>query len=194
MFTDESTFYNAIYKRNYRLTEDMDRDQFRMRKTRLFKVNVYGFITRNGFRMFRLEGNLNKDKFYDLINRNSILEYADSMVSGQLHFLQDNTRVHEFPEAVNLSIRDYVENSGKVFVEFPRYSPDLNIIENVWAILKKKLSYSLTSQPVNNEAELWARLVFLQDEFNESDFSKYFRNYPNRLRKCIELEGKLTKY
>ena len=56
--------------------------------------------------------------------------------SRDVLFLQiDNARYHWSIEALKF----YYENNIKI-IDWPLYSPDLNPIENIWAIMKRKIA------------------------------------------------------
>ena len=57
-------------------------------------------------------------------------------ISRDVLFLQiDNARYHSPIEVLEF----YYENNIKI-IDWPPYSPDLNHIENIWAIVKRKIT------------------------------------------------------
>ena len=52
----------------------------------------------------------------------------------QWHFLQDNARYHDAP--IN---REWFHNRGISVLDFPAYSPDLNPIQYLWAVIAREV-------------------------------------------------------
>ena len=77
-------------------------------------------------------------------------------------------------------------------MDWPPSLPDMNIIENVWDHLDKKVR-ARTVQPTNQD-QLWAAL---QEEWGRIDLH-YIRNLytsiPRRLGALSDAKGKYTKY
>lgn len=72
----------------------------------------------------------------------------------------------------------------------PPNSPDLNVIENIWALWKDKVG---KRQP-NNEAEL--REIGLEEWQNitQEEVRKYIRSMPDRIEAVLRSKGKHTEY
>jgi hypothetical protein len=76
-------------------------------------------------------------------------------------------------------------------MDWPGNSPDLNPIENLWSIMKKKLKedHTITSLKKLQDAikNMWVKLP-------NDLMKKLAQSMPNRLRMCIENKGQMTKY
>ena len=68
-----------------------------------------------------------KENFVDYYNT---LNNFDRNIS----YLHDNTSIHKAE-----STQRFFEQKGITLIPIPRYSPDLNLIENVWKYLKEKI-------------------------------------------------------
>ena len=55
--------------------------------------------------------------------------YEDEII-----FMQDNARTHTSRQS-----KEWFENHGILLLDWPPYSPEMNPIENLWAIVKRKL-------------------------------------------------------
>ena len=84
----------------------------------------------------------------------------------------------------------FSEKELEIFENWPPNSPDINIIENVWSLLKKRV---FERRPKNIE-ELWA---FCQEEFERIPL-EYIQNLyssiPDRLNKIVQCNGKNIKF
>ena len=77
-----------------------------------------------------------------------------------------------------------------VLSDWPAQSPDLNIIENLWSILK----YKVKQRKLYKKEEIWNIIC---DEFYAIDDDTIIRLYesiPSRLRNVREAKGFNTKY
>ena len=77
-------------------------------------------------------------------------------------------------------------------MDWPGNSPDLNLIENLWSIMKRKLKsdHTIMSLPMQHSAlkRMWV------SNLEPSLFKKLARSMPKRLRDCIANQGQMTKY
>ena len=81
-------------------------------------------------------------------------------------------------------------NGVQLLKKWPAQSPDLNPIEHLWAILKKKLR----GKRFKKEDDLWAAV---QREWNSIPLEKLIKlvdSMPNRIRAVISAKGGPTKY
>ena len=70
--------------------------------------------------------------------------------------------------------------------EWPGNSPDLNPIENLWAILKSKLE---EKEPANNLETLKFQLKLVWSEIQPILLENLVSGMPNRIQKCIQMGG-----
>ena len=90
----------------------------------------WGAIPFDGRKMLiKCSNNMNNDEYLKVLQK-----YQENLHFDALVYQQDNAPIHKAKK-----IMDYfAENSCKT-LEWPAYSPDLNPIENLWAIIKSRL-------------------------------------------------------
>ena len=74
--------------------------------------------------------------------------------------------------------------------DWPSQSQDINIIENLWHLLKVKLS---KDQP-QNKTELKSSIIKNWYSINRETITKLYKSIPNRLINVIKSKGAPTKY
>ena len=75
-------------------------------------------------------------------------------------------------------------------MDWPYYSPDVNPMENIWAILKRKVS---KRNPQNIE-ELIQAIHTECENFSQDTISNIFYSIYDRINKLIESNGNVLAY
>ena len=87
--------------------------------------------------------------------------------------------------------RKSLKNAGVTLVpDYPSRSPDLNILENVWAMLAR----GLASSTPQSERGLWAAMRAAWNRIPLCDLRNCVRSMPRRLREIESVRGDVTKY
>ena len=133
-----------------------------------------------------------------------VFEKEWGKVTGEVYRQHIVPVIHTFKGAVQLPIlmedgstvhtaratRALHEQLGILRMVWPANSPDLNPIENVWRLLKYRISrrFPRTAADIRQYAEEeWAKLEL-------PDFSKYIQNMRERCQAVIDAEGGPTKW
>jgi len=99
-------------------------------------VMVWGAISANsgcGIHIFRKDERVNAAKYISLLNSKV---KADMAVSGTTIFQQDSAPCH-----TDKSVKKwFADNNVTILLNWPSSSPDLNVIENCWNLMKKKVA------------------------------------------------------
>jgi transposase len=133
--------------------------------------------TNNGRQRTNINGALNlqtKELFYvegERINSQTmialLLLILEKQKKGKIHIVLDNAGYYH-----SQIVKDFLKEHPRIVLKFmPPYSPNLNIIERLWKILKKKVVYNkfyLKSEDFRNEV-----INFLDNQiWKEEEFDK----------------------
>jgi hypothetical protein len=98
-------------------------------------------------------------------------------------FLQDNARIH----TARSTMQKMSELGWSVVEHFPPYSPDLNPVERVWALMKLRVS---ELHPPKEVGALAAAATTVWKGLRQSELDSVCRGWRRALERCLERGGK----
>ena len=128
--------------------------------------------------------NFNTENYLKVLEE-AVEEMKEITSSETLYLQMDNVRYHWTTEALEF----YLEKNIKV-IDWPPYSPDLNPIENIWAIMKQKIEgrkFATMTSLKNELYNIWGIL-------EEGLVKKTCISIYNRINECLSAEGGLLNY
>ncbi|KAG6621993.1 Transposase [Phytophthora cinnamomi] len=141
---------------------------------------VWGaFGTKGKSELVVLEGRQNSGHYIYTVSEH-LLPFAHKHYGTDFVFMQDNASIHSSNET-----RMFFEEIGVQLLDWPARSPDLNPIENVWAILSRKV-YAQGKQ-YNNVPELTAAVMQAWDSLTIKELQDLLDTIPAR---CFEVARK----
>lgn len=153
------------------------------------RLMVWAMLLPNGLLSYAImRGRQNSESYIEVLKKSAIqiikLNYKEKMT-----FQQDNCPIH-----VSRTSKDFLEKSNFELLPWPAYSPDLNIIENVWPILSK---YIYNGNKIKNLRDLEENLKNAFQWFNETKkeiVNNLYNSIPQRLISVIIKRGDRLKY
>ena len=102
-------------------------------------------------------------------------------------FQQDNARVHTAGK-----VMEFFEQENITVLPWPVNSPDLNLIEHVWAYMKRRLDRH--TEPPEKLIDLWERVQEIWTDLPNGFLQKLYESMPKRLEEVIKNKEGNTKY
>jgi hypothetical protein len=137
--------------------------------------------------------NMDRHLYRQILNEN-LYDNATSMYGRQRWiFQQDNDPKHTSKE-VRADLELKLPNR---VLPWPSYSPDLNPIKNIWAILKRNVEKvkAMVAQKRNVSQAIFIALVKEQwENISDEIVLKCITSMPDRVQACIDADGGHTKY
>ena len=100
-------------------------------------------------------------------------------------FQQDND-----PKHTSYRVRNYLANKHICVMDWPPQSPDLNPIENLWAIL----NYNMRHRKCNTEEQLWEAIQDTWNNIASNTLIKLIQSMPKRCKLVTESNGMPISY
>lgn len=153
------------------------------------RIRVWAAISAKGKTpLFRIPKAMKAHEFADLLERKllpSMLQIFDGDVNGFV-FMQDGDGTHTAKSVQNCLAALRVEQ----LLPWPAHSPDLNPIENAWAIVERYL------QRVNPRTErgLWAAMQEAWATIDGAALVRLTTSLPRRLQAVKDAKGGHTQY
>ena len=190
VFSDESWFELGSWKQYcWQHMNDHRAIVSQLSRAHPEKVMIWGAIGQNfKSKLIFLDETIDGDDYFKkIIQASNVFQEANGTFGeGDWLLQQDNARPHIRKDVV----RDMKEMGIRILENWPPYSPDLNIIERVWAIMKLRVG-QLNPQ---NGAELRDVIQLVWDELSFSTINSLVSEMPNRLIKVIAHDGRTIQH
>ena len=181
IFTDETAFqlFRNTIKRWYkgaRPSKSVPKDRT--------KVFAWGGFCANGKTSLFCFSQIMDSKFYVEILRNHIPEVT-RMLGSEWRFQQDND-----PKHTSRLTKAFLAENVPELMSWPSNSPDINPVENLWAIVKRDVE----KQMPKNREELMQLMVEKWEGIQKSTIKELVRSMRRRCELVIEKNGERISY
>jgi transposase len=152
------------------------------------KVMVWSVMCAKGAgRLHVVEGNMNTDQYCQVLVNHFLPQANEWYPTGGYTFMQDGAPCHTSKRSMQC-----LASHGIPVLPWPGNSPDLNPIETLWAIVKKRLrtqTFTTKETLIAGIKKLW-----LQDATLRATCQKLIASMPTRVKAVIAAKGGNTKY
>lgn len=188
LFTDEKSFWLDTIETHCWQEEGKRKT---VRKTQWTKkINVWGGI---GYyhktKLYFFETNLDAELYQSILEKRLPPESTPDCptpLQANWYFIQDNARMHTTPDSM-VTVKGLV---GNRFYALPPYSPDFNVIEDIWSYMDRVIRTS----KVKTLKGLKQKLTKIWKEMDLDYVRRSVDSLPARLNECIALQGERTHY
>ena len=149
-----------------------------------------------------IDGSVKSDKYIRILN-DHLLPYLDALAGdgiASVIFQQDNARPHTSKTTQAFLDTATTQHGFTVMDDWPPYSPDMNLIENLWAHLKLELhrrypdTATLRGSPqyIHQRITEWVQEVWWS--IGEEVLDRPIDSMPHRVEALIKEKGWYTEY
>jgi hypothetical protein len=140
-----------------------------------------------------IEGTMNRYLFKQILEEDLELTINHTLDKlgyqrNQIIFQHDND-----PKHTSDLVKEYLLGQDYKVMDWPPQSPDLNPIENMWALLKRRLNeYETAPKGILDLSESVTDVWY--NTIKQAECQKVIDSMPNRIKQCLERNGLWTDY
>lgn len=138
--------------------------------------------------LVKIDGIMKKEDYLSLL-RDNLPDVVDECVYpvDEIVFQHDGD-----PKHTAIIVKKWLADQQFQTMQWPAQSPDLNPIENLWAIVKRMLSHY--ERAPTNMAELWERVNTEWAKIPPQTIQNLVESMPKRIESVLANKGLWTKY
>lgn len=192
VFSDECSFDVRPQPRTQYVRRGCQ-EQVRLEHTRqhrpfLQRLMVWGCFSAEGpGPLVQIQGTMDAAKYIAALENNLLPAIRDLVPHGHFLYMHDNAPCHKAHAVAN-----FLDQNGIEVLPWPPYSPDMNPLENLWNIVKKRVhrySFSSKEQLFQQISDIWHN-----DPTLRGCCSTLIDSMPRRVSAMCKSQGGYTKY
>ena len=193
VFTDESRFH--LFKSDGRVRvwrgpgEQFLPDCVQIHESQSVSIHVWAGIALNGrTELVVLDRNVTGETYAQLL-QDHFIPFADAKFGGVQHCIlqDDNATPHRAA-----SVQRLKEEVGIRTLRWPSRSPDMNPIEHIWDIMKRKMNNN--NHPPQNVRELREAILEAWQQLPQAMLNRLVLGLPRRVTALLRARGLYTRY
>lgn len=130
---------------------------------------------------------LNSNRYIDEILQDHVIPYLGFIGYDIGVLMHDNARPH-----VARCVEEYIQQVGIQKLQWPARSPDLNPIEHIWEMLKRKIKSG--PNPPQTLNELRNAALDAWEAIPQAAVKNIIQSMPDRMQAVIRARGGCTRY
>ena len=151
------------------------------------KVMIWGCFASSGVGKIKVvDSTMKTDAYIEVLEKKMIPSAVDLFNNNEFIFQDDSAPCHRSAKTKN-----WASSKNITSLEWPGNSPDLNPIENLWAIVKKRIH---KYRPTTKETLIAAIIKVWFHEITPETCKKLIDSMPRRIQSVIDKKGGHTKY
>ena len=192
VFSDESTFQTLEDKATFvrRRPREQHKPEYIVNTVKHpASIMVWSCISSRGAgQLYIVQGTMKQDQYKTVLQTTLIPQIREWFPNGEkIVFMQDGAPCHTAK-----SIKTFFANESIELLDWPGNSPDMNPNENLWELVKRKISTEI----ITSKQKLTEQLidVWVRDPEVKALTSKCINSMPRRVKALIDSKGLTTKY
>jgi len=134
-----------------------------------------------------IDGNIDSRKYVDVLDAHLWPVVCKHFAGKHFIFQDDNAPVHR-----SIFTHQWKSENGLSSVTWPAQSPDINIIENVWKVIKLHVQKDLSA--IQSRQDLIKSVLSAWSKVHQTYIRQLYASIPWRIRSVIAQKGFITKY
>ena len=135
-----------------------------------------------------MKGNQNSEKYMEIILQRA-LPIIKLQIGNDFIFQQDNCPIHVSKNSISA-----FQKADILLLDWPPYSPDINIVENIWSILSNLVYCDGPAKNLKNLEELIRKSVIIFNEEKRNQVFNLYNSMRKRLCDITQKKGDRIKY
>jgi DDE superfamily endonuclease len=152
-------------------------------------VMMWGCMTWDGVGMAcKIDGKMDANLYVQILEdelQQTLVDYG--FTPEDIIFQQDNDPKHTSRKA-----KEWLREHGFEVMVWPAQSPDLNPIEHLWFLLKRRLA--AYPEPAKGILDLWERIQEEWYKIEVGECQRLIGSMPRRVQEVIKAKGGYTSY